>query len=97
MPGLFQPNYAFRENEEPLVFVLFAPTDDEGDGWIHAGCATTAAEREFPLYANDLHSVAHIDGVVHCAHCRGLILEASDLRARVAETRRKAVDENQRG
>lgn len=79
------PSYTFREGVEPPYFHLFR-SDDENSEIIHSGCAANMRDREFPVYADELHEMRCFEDIV-CPICDGLILAAEPLHRRRAHSR----------
>lgn len=74
MAKLTTPSYVFRNGIEPPYFQIFK--DDDGNSEIiHAGCAATMRDHEFPVYADDLQGMQCLEDIL-CSICDGLILLA---------------------
>lgn len=67
------PRYLFREGITAPYFQLFR--DNENSEIIHAECTSSINEREFPVYADELHEMRCAEDVL-CGKCDGLILLA---------------------
>lgn len=67
---MFNPSYIFREGLEPSWFHIF-PSDEKNSELIHARCAASDKEREFPVYVDE---VERSQEDIYCGRCDQLIL-----------------------
>jgi hypothetical protein len=66
------PSYTFREGIEPPYFQVWHGEDSE---IVHAHCTGNVWDREFPVYADELHEMRCLEDI-YCAVCDRLILVA---------------------
>ncbi|MDX6558228.1 MAG: hypothetical protein QOF72_1277 [Blastocatellia bacterium] len=72
-PVIQTPKYVFRDGIEPPYFQIFK--DQDNSEIIHASCAAGMRDREFPVYADEIHEMRCFEDIV-CPVCNEMILAA---------------------